>query len=518
MARRSALSKLLKAESGAPRFSFGNTEKRLAALLQQIENNAPESIITHKTDHAHSDVSKVLRGFIGTDIAAFVLGLICAWSLAAIINSLFFDRFALNGVSKQTFIQVLQPFLISACVVLWFEHTGHYHVRMPFWMETKTIVGVTSFAMLIDGFFKFASRQDFSRLWLMSNWVFAAIAIIAFRSIYRSYLRRRGQWQIRTLLVGSGPTAEQAIMALESERGLGYEIVGQISDLSLALQKAANSWQTLCAMSHADHVLIALSGHEIMDAEQPLAQLVRESVPFSVSPPLHNLPVLGMMPQYFFNHNVMLLTRSHGLDQPLPRFFKRAFDIVVAATVLLLASPIFLILAMLVKLDGGPALFGHKRLGLNGKAFSCLKFRSMVLNSDEVLQKHLAENPEAQEEWQRDHKLRNDPRVTMTGALLRRTSLDELPQLINVLRGDMSIVGPRPIIMAEVKKYDDDIAHYYRVRPGITGLWQVSGRNDVSYAKRVHMDSWYVRNWSLWHDIAIICKTIPVVIGRDGAY
>src|SRR5262249_45054225 len=114
--------------------------------------------------------------------------------------------------------------------------------------------------------------------------------------------------------------------------------------------------------------------------------------------------------------------------------------------------------------------------------------------------------------------LRDDPRVTRIGALLRKTSLDELPQLINVLRGDMSIVGPRPIIMAEVKKYDNDIAHYYRVRPGITGLWQVSGRNDVSYSQRVQMDSWYVRNWSLWNDIAIICKTVPAVVKKNGAY
>jgi undecaprenyl-phosphate galactose phosphotransferase len=142
----------------------------------------------------------------------------------------------------------------------------------------------------------------------------------------------------------------------------------------------------------------------------------------------------------------------------------------------------------------------------------------MGVNSDAVLKKYLANNPMALAEWQCDHKLRNDPRVTRFGRFLRRTSIDELPQLLNVLKGDMSIVGPRPIIVAETEKYDSDISHYYRVRPGITGLWQVSGRNDVSYKERVSMDSWYVRNWSLWHDIAIICKTIPVVLKREGAY
>ncbi|MBY0406141.1 MAG: sugar transferase, partial [Rickettsiales bacterium] len=144
--------------------------------------------------------------------------------------------------------------------------------------------------------------------------------------------------------------------------------------------------------------------------------------------------------------------------------------------------------------------------------------RSMVANSAEVLEQYLAANPEAREEWDADQKLKNDPRITAVGAFLRKTSLDELPQLINVLRGEMSLVGPRPIVTAEVDKYDYDIAHYYRVSPGITGLWQVSGRNDVSYAQRVQMDSWYVRNWSLWHDIAILCKTVPALLQSRGAY
>ena len=128
------------------------------------------------------------------------------------------------------------------------------------------------------------------------------------------------------------------------------------------------------------------------------------------------------------------------------------------------------------------------------------------------------EHAEARKEWEQDHKLKNDPRITRLGSFLRNSSLDELPQLINVLRGEMSLVGPRPIVAAEVSKYEHDIAHYYRVSPGITGLWQVSGRNDVSYEQRVQMDSWYVRNWSLWHDIAILCKTLPALLKRSGAY
>lgn len=162
--------------------------------------------------------------------------------------------------------------------------------------------------------------------------------------------------------------------------------------------------------------------------------------------------------------------------------------------------------------------FGHNRLGRNGKIFPCLKFRSMVMGGDKILQEYLENNPEAAEEWKATQKLVNDPRVTRIGKFLRSTSIDELPQLINVLRGDMSLVGPRPIVRDEIAHYSHDIDYYYRVRPGVTGLWQVSGRSDTTYAQRVQLDSWYVRNWSFWHDIVIILKTFPAVLKGSGAY
>jgi undecaprenyl-phosphate galactose phosphotransferase len=245
---------------------------------------------------------------------------------------------------------------------------------------------------------------------------------------------------------------------------------------------------------------------------------MREQIPFSVTPPLQFLPVNDMTPQYFFSHDVTLLTRTSGLDQPLPRFIKRTFDIVVSLLTLVALSPLFIAIVLMVRKDGGPAVYSHKRLGMNGKAFACLKFRSMIVNSDEVMHQYLEENPDAEAEWLNTRKLRHDPRVTRIGSFLRKCSLDELPQLINVLKGEMSIVGPRPIVVAETDKYDSDIVDYYRVRPGLTGLWQVSGRNNVSYGQRVRMDSWYVRNWSLWHDVMIICKTFPVLLKRVGAY
>ena len=205
------------------------------------------------------------------------------------------------------------------------------------------------------------------------------------------------------------------------------------------------------------------------------------------------------------------------LVQPVARAMKIAFDLTLASLMLLALSPAMLVIAVLVRRDGGPALFGHTRIGAGGRPFRCLKFRSMVTNADEVLRDLLEQNPQAAEEWRETQKLRLDPRVTRIGAWLRKTSLDELPQLINVLRLEMSLVGPRPIVSAEVERYSSDISYYFETRPGVTGLWQVSGRNDTSYAHRIHLDSWYVKNWTMWHDIAILAKTLPAVLQRRGA-
>jgi exopolysaccharide production protein ExoY len=203
----------------------------------------------------------------------------------------------------------------------------------------------------------------------------------------------------------------------------------------------------------------------------------------------------------------------------LHHFAKRSFDIVAAGSALLVLSPLLLIICLLVMMDGGPAVFGHKRVGRNGRSFHCLKFRSMVPNSAEVLAKLLAEDPEAARIWATTRKLQNDPRVTRIGKFLRGTSLDELPQLLNVVRGEMSLVGPRPVVQEELDQhYGVAAASYMAVRPGITGLWQISGRSDTTYVERVQLDCRYVREFSFWGDMRILLKTVPAVLFGRGAY
>jgi exopolysaccharide production protein ExoY len=202
--------------------------------------------------------------------------------------------------------------------------------------------------------------------------------------------------------------------------------------------------------------------------------------------------------------------------QPLGGAAKRAVDLVLALTLIVLAAPVMALVAALIWLGmGGPVIFGHKRVGFQGRNFACYKFRTMACNAGELLERHLAANPDAAREWAATHKLANDPRVTRLGHVLRKSSLDELPQLFNVLRGDMSLIGPRPIVAEEVARYGRHIHAYLAARPGITGMWQTSGRSSVSYLARVARDRYYARRWSLWLDLVLLVKTIPAVLKFD---
>lgn len=209
----------------------------------------------------------------------------------------------------------------------------------------------------------------------------------------------------------------------------------------------------------------------------------------------------------------------HALpDRPIRDTPKRVLDILGAALLGIVFLPLILAVAVLLRREGGPIIFRHRRIGRNGKAFDCLKFRSMVPDADRVLRELLERHPELKAEWLRDHKLRDDPRVTVVGRFLRRTSLDELPQLWNVIRGEMSLVGPRPVVREELLRYGRHLHRYLAARPGITGLWQVTGRNDTDYRRRVVLDVYYVRRQSVVLDLYILLKTTHVVVGGSGAY
>ncbi|UHC16687.1 sugar transferase [Methylobacterium currus] len=207
-----------------------------------------------------------------------------------------------------------------------------------------------------------------------------------------------------------------------------------------------------------------------------------------------------------------------GARNQMQRAGKRGLDICVALVAILLLMPLIGVLCMIIWMgDGGMPIYRHRRIGRNGRAFHCLKLRSMVIDGDQVLERHLADNPESRDEWNRTRKLTRDPRITRVGHFLRKSSLDELPQLWNVLVGEMSLVGPRPIVEAEIAHYGDRFAICFSMTPGITGLWQVSGRSDCKYSERVTFDVNYTNNWWLGRDMAILLKTVPAVLAQRGS-
>lgn len=220
-------------------------------------------------------------------------------------------------------------------------------------------------------------------------------------------------------------------------------------------------------------------------------------------------------PDAHWPHRVVTTRPSKGA---LHEGIKRAVDISGALLIAAVFSPLIIPVILILWRQGGPIIYKHRRVGRNGRIFECLKFRTMVPNADQVLRDLLEAHPELKREWVRDHKLRSDPRVTTIGRFLRRTSLDELPQLWNVLRGEMSLVGPRPIVREELLRYGRNVRDYLAANPGITGLWQVMGRNDTDYRRRVVLDTYYVRNQNLVLDVYILLKTTLVVLGRTGAY
>jgi undecaprenyl-phosphate galactose phosphotransferase len=336
-------------------------------------------------------------------------------------------------------------------------------------------------------------------------------------------------------VVGTGPNALDAALALDSETLLGFEVVAFIqppacepaTDAPAYLELDGKRLPVLRAVPYPDllpahlgrpHVVVALELDELAHCGAYVERLNLHYGDVDIVSPMRGLPLAGTRVTHFFSHDVLSLRLYNNLARPWPRRLKRAFDLLVGSLLFLLLAPLFALLCWQVARTGRPVFYRHPRIGKGGKEFDCLKFRTMVPDADRVLTAHLAARPEARAEWRHGHKLKDDPRITRIGAWLRRTSLDELPQLINVMRGEMSLVGPRPVVAEELARYGDNVVYYVESTPGLTGLWQVSGRNDLDYRRRVHLDCWYVKNWSLWCDLIILIKTPRAVLHGRGAY
>ena len=392
------------------------------------------------------------------------------------------------------------------------------------WLQTQDIerfyawagIGLVGLTMFLVRFRHYSDRKPF---WTELSEVLRVVLLLALLDL--------ALWLRPTVLVGYGPNAHEALAALHSESEMGFNVVGfvdvapagktltEVQGLPVLSNEEVKAWAKVPGVQ----VVIALEHGQNAAREKWLRRLARWKVEdISVIPAMRGVPLYGTDISYFFSHEVAMLKLRNNLRYWPARILKRLFDLFAALALLAVGWPLLAYIAWRIREDGGPAIYAHKRVGQSGKVFACYKFRSMRVDAEEQLRDLLASDPALRVEWEKEFKLKDDPRVTAIGQFLRRTSLDELPQLFNVIKGEMSLVGPRPVVRKELERYGDDVDYFLMVRPGMTGLWQVSGRNDTNYETRVYLDTWYVKNWSLWYDIAILFKTIRVVLNREGAY
>lgn len=404
-----------------------------------------------------------------------------------------------------------------------------YTRRMQFWQVISQLFKANLYALglLIFIIYIVHNAAHTSRLFVGLLWLSAFIFLVVERFLVKRILRHFGLLQLPVLIMGAGKTAALVLHYFKQDSGLDYDFIGYLEDNTPEPAVAA-VMPCLGGFADAEKVIKETGVQYVIVMAPGLSQKKIEHIIYCVQPLVKKvgfIPDLGTMPlatldmETLIDGHIVTFSFRNNLTIWYNRFIKRTFDLIVTTLGLICISPFFLAVAFWIHKDSpGPIIFKHRRVGRDGKFFNCYKFRSMVVNADEKLKELLENDPEARAEWEKEFKLKNDPRVTKSGAFLRKTSLDELPQLFNVLKGEMSLVGPRPIIQEEIPKYGPYIKDFYMVRPGVTGMWQTSGRSDTTYEERVQMDTWYVRNWNVWFDIVLLWRTIAVVVHHKGAY
>ncbi|MGD9632754.1 MAG: undecaprenyl-phosphate galactose phosphotransferase WbaP [Pirellulales bacterium] len=351
------------------------------------------------------------------------------------------------------------------------------------------------------------------------------VALPICRGTLRSFLARSSWWGFPTLVCGYDAAAVKAYDWLANNRRLGLIPVGVVADpevLEITEEEPwyAGPWSRAREAAEERNAYWSVVVPSRGSSTTP-AELIDEYL--TAVPHIYVLSDLCSVTDGWAKHQQFEGLAGTLIQQnlmlPLPRITKRCMDLVASLIGGILLLPLLFYIAVAVKMSSrGAILYGHDRIGKDGKRFKAWKFRSMFENSSDVLEYYLEQHPDLRIEWEKDHKLRYDPRVTRIGRFIRKTSLDELPQIWNVVRGQMSLVGPRPIVNAEVVKYGPYYGLYTMVTPGITGVWQISGRNNTTYEERVQLDSYYVRNWSPWLDLYLLIRTIRIVLFADGAY
>ncbi len=394
--------------------------------------------------------------------------------------------------------QYFQFYPLFIVPILLFTYEGIYIYRYDFWHESRLILkGIIFSAILIFAYLAMTKTiVEYSRLVIGLTFMVMALLIPLSKNISKKILHKLGLWQKKAKIYGDDPFLTEEVYG---NPYLGY--VRPKSD------------------EEPSTIFVNSKSSDISTLKKVISSQIKNS---------HEVIFIPLMDDYDLTHSHIydlsntrtnLIVFQNRLKSRYRILLKQVSDYSLTLFLLPFLVPVMLFIAYKIK-QRNPnqnILFKQKRLGKNGKPFSCYKFQTMYENGDEILESYLKEHPEEIAYYDIYHKYRNDPRVTEVGHFLRRTSLDELPQLFNVFRGDMSFIGPRPYMLNEEKKIGEEIETILSVKPGITGLWQVSGRSDVDFASRIELDVWYIRNWNLWMDLVILIKTIKTVLLKDGA-
>lgn len=425
-------------------------------------------------------------------LAVDIFGIWLCFGLAVVLKNLLYGDSMLLDIGRY------QGFAPSYVIMIFlFFYQGIYSRRYDFWHESRILVRSCFFGLLLSLALLALIKvnYEFSRASFILSFAFMAVVLPLFKLITKRKLFKFGLWRKRAKILGEGEEFESAV--LESAY-LGYV-------------RALGS----------DYDVLFIGGSRLgaKALNELIEHNIRKNKEILFTPVLRSYDFTQTDIYSVFASRTSLFAIRNSLKSPLNLALKRGLDLALIFLALPLLVPIFGVIALMMKLKEptGRIFFSHQRMGFGGKPFGCLKFRSMKENGDEILAQYLKQNPQEVGYFEKYHKYEHDPRITKLGDFLRKSSLDELPQLINVLKGEMSIVGPRPCAQYERKDMGEYADLILAVKPGITGLWQVSGRSDVDFATRAGMDAWYMKNWSIWNDIVIIIKTFKVVLVREGA-
>jgi len=410
-----------------------------------------------------------------------------------------------------------------------FAEARLYTRRALFWDEAGRVLYACTLATLFAVALSFANRAfpTMSRLVIGGVWLAAIAAVPIVRYHTKRLMAAVGLWNKRVLILGAGETGRQVGVRVRANPDLGYVPVAYVDDDpdkigrcldGLPVRGPLSSIAELIRDLQVKDVVVAIPGLSRQRLLHLVATCEGRVQSIRLVPDLFGLASVGVEAEDL--DGVLLLHMRWNLAKPWNLLLKRGFDLTVAALAAVVLAPLLALIAVAIRLDSaGPVFFRQPRMGRGRALFACIKFRTMYVDGDDRLHAHLSGHAQGRDEWERFRKLKSfDPRVTRVGRVLRRLSIDELPQLLNVFRSEMSLVGPRPYLPAEAHRMGDFGETVLKAPPGITGLWQVSGRNNLTFEQRLRLDEYYVRNWSLWMDVVVLLKTVTAVLARRGAY